>query len=92
MLAPVLGLVNTRNGHGMLAYKQLAQDADRDELGSIAELLHFYLEPNEGQPPPLGWILSEQAKQNMRNQITGEHNCSAYNRILESLSSKGTKC
>ena len=92
VLAPVLGLVNTRAGHGMLAYKQLAQDADRDELGSIAELLHFYLEPNEGQSPPLGWILSEQAKQNMRNQITGEHNCSAYNRILKSLSSKGTKC
>jgi len=39
--------------------------------------------PKLGQPPPLGWILSEQAKENMQKQITEKHNCLRYRQILE---------
>ncbi|RLA11332.1 MAG: hypothetical protein DRQ59_10030 [Gammaproteobacteria bacterium] len=98
VLAPISGLANTRAGHGMLAYKQLAQYSE--QLKSVlvgaennagasgdsdvaVDMMHFYLASNSEQPPPLGWILSEQSKENMRAQITEKHNCSGYLDILD---------
>ncbi len=100
VLAPIVGMVKTRGGHGMLAYKQLAQyskqiNSDLYATGSAADsrvgvdMVHFYLAPKLGQPPPLGWILSEQAKENMKKQITEEHNCSGYRQILERFGGEG---
>ena len=83
ILAPILGLANTRSGHGMLAYKQLAQYAKQIKSRGKVDMVHFYLAPKLGQPPPLGWILSEQAKENMKKQITEEHNQGGYSLILE---------
>jgi len=98
VLAPILGLANTRAGHGMLAYKQLAQYSEQlksdlvgagDNGGASGDsavgvdMMHFYLASNSEQPPPLGWILSEQSKENMRAQITEKHNCSGYLDILD---------
>ncbi len=89
VLAPVLGLVNARSGHGMLAYKQLAQYTEQMKLKRKVEMVHFYLESNTKEPPPLGWILSEQSKENMKGQITDTHNCSGYRQILELFGSDG---
>jgi len=83
VLAPILGLANTRSGHGMLAYKQLAQYTKQIDSDGSVDMVHFYLAPKLGQPPPLGWILSEQAKENMKKQITEEHNKGGYSLILE---------
>jgi len=98
VLAPVLGLANTRSGHGMLAYKQLAQYTKQIKTDSTVDMVHFYLAPELGEPPPLGWILSEQAKENMQKQITEEHNCFGYRLILKQFgfgadeSNVGEKC
>jgi len=82
VLAPILGLANTRSGHGMLAYKQLALLTEQMKLNREVEMVHFYLKSNSKEPPPLGWILSEQSKANMKSQITDTHNCSGYRDIL----------
>jgi len=92
ILAPILGLANTRSGHGMLAYKQLQQNVEEKHMGNNTKMVHFYLQPNEGQAPPLGWILSEASKQNMRRQITEPHNCNAYNSILKSFEVNDKSC
>ena len=114
VLAPIKGLASTRGGHGMLAYKQLAQysaqlnselfgdstntgsgiDTGNDAEGvedtstnskASVDMAHFYLAPKLGQAPPLGWILSRQSQENMRKQITEEHNCEGYWTVLERL-------
>ena len=92
ILAPIIGLANTRSGHARLAYKQLAQDAERGNLGANTKMVHFYLEANEGAPPPLGWILSEEAKQNMRQQLTKKHNCPAFEQILDEFGLDQSSC
>ena len=89
VLAPVLGLANTREGHGMLAYKQLAQFIDQiDKSDPIntngpVEMVHFYLSCIKGrEPAPLGWILSEESKKNMQSQILEAHNYLGYSEIM----------
>lgn len=97
VLAPVIGLAATRGGHGMLAYKSLAQFTDNlnTKLGkgnSQAEMVHFYLSKMEGEvEPPLGWILSKQSQDNMKGQITEKHNCDGYKTILKAFGAEG-KC
>lgn len=98
VLAPILGLAATRGGHGMLAYKELAQFTQEldgslnKEFNAQANMVHFYLANNSEQPPPLGWILSEQAKDNMKSQITEGHNCGGYKAILTKFGVEDDKC
>ena len=95
VLAPVIGLAATRGGHGMLAYKTLAQftkelDGELKQNNSQAGMVHFYLAKKKDEvEPPLGWILSEQAKDNMKSQIIEGHNCEGYKLILEEFGATG---
>ena len=75
----------------MLAYKQLEQSIDQLNPDISARMVHFYIKTPEDQPaPPLGWILSHQAKETMREQITDRHNCDAYRSVLEEFGSNGS--
>lgn len=94
VLAPVLGLVNTRSGHGMLAYKQLLQYTEQLEIvpdpPSTApvnvDFVHFYINATQERPsPPLGWILSEESKKDMKDQVMQGKNCLAYRKVMSKL-------
>lgn len=95
VLAPIIGLASTRGGHGMMAYKEMAQFTEElnvslmENNNTQADMLHFYLAENSEQSPPLGWILSEQAKANMKSQITEGHNCDGYKKVLERFGVSG---
>ncbi len=85
--APPIGLARTRGGHGMLAFKLLQQqvnswrNSEGDTFDKKPTLYHFYLPKEEGQEPPLGWILSEQAQKTMQDQFTAGENCKHYEEI-----------
>jgi len=92
VLAPVLGLANTRNGHGMLAYKQLEQYSRQINKDATVNMVHFYIAKDEGEEPPLGWILSQQAKENMRKQIDSGENCQDYQLVIQRLGGASKRC
>ncbi len=92
VLAPILGLVNTRSSHAMLAFKQLEQYSQQINNGTCVDMVHFYIEPDEGQEPPLGWILSDQAKVNMRKQIKEGENYSNFTKVVNQFAGEPVNC
>jgi hypothetical protein len=92
LLAPILGLVNTRSSHAMLAFKQLEQYSQQIKNGACVDMVHFYIQPDKGQEPPLGWILSDQAKVNMRRQIKEGENYFNFTKVVNRFSGEPVNC
>ncbi len=72
LLAPVETLLNTRSAHGALAARRL-----RDWVQGLPQshYVEFRLVPLADQSdPPLGWLLSDSAKENIDCQLAAEPN------------------
>ena len=93
-LAPVRGMLATRNAHGMLAYKRLESLAREAVPGAGLTWAHFYLgvEQEDAKSVPLTWILSRDVQQYMRQQITEGENCAAYTGVGEAMGAAVEDC
>lgn len=80
---PVQGLLSTRGGRGILAAKELRDWVKRCQAQPTPcratvkpEFFHFRMDVAEGDPEPaLGWLLSEEAEQQIWRMLT----CSRFN-------------
>ncbi len=85
LLAPIRGLMDTREARGILAMKSLAclATAIHEGRGSYkhvpdAVFVHFRMcnEPGK-EPPPLGWLMSKEARNEIEDLLA--HGCNGRN-------------
>jgi hypothetical protein len=95
--SPLRAMLNTRQARGELAEISLTRTLrDIKKSGILVEEITFALEPGD-VPIPLGWALSESARQNIRRQLgspgkcgetTASMNSCAQARVLHLLDTK----
>ncbi len=77
LLSPLRTLINTREARGQLAEAQLRTKVfSIQENGIIADLIEFQIGLSDVQIP-LGWQLSESARQELRGQLVPKADCSS---------------
>jgi predicted acylesterase/phospholipase RssA len=75
ILSPILPLLNTREARGDTAVRQLRTAVNTlQDKGSYATMVDFELS-EDGIALPLGWLLSESARGNMRSQLGSPKQC-----------------
>ena len=75
ILSPILTLLNTREARGDTAVRQLQTAVNTlQDNGSLATIIDFELR-DDGVALPLGWLLSERARANMRSQLGSPRLC-----------------
>ncbi len=86
VLSPLRALLNARAARGALASENLrAQVASLREVGVDASLIDFQIGLSEVQLP-LGWQLSNSARQELREQLAGGPDCADVQGIANSCS------
>ena len=96
ILAPIRGLMNTREARGILAMKSLAclaaglhEGNDSYKHISKAIFVHFRMCAQPGQPsPPLGWIMSAEARDRIERQLSkgcDGRNAEAFAMVMDAL-------
>jgi|GEM_PF-731606 len=86
LLAPVRGILATRQAQGILASKELAQLACR--LGTQKPqpvFVHFAM--CDAVDPPLGWVMSGGSRQAIRELVHGCGNERLFERVVEAFGS-----
>lgn len=97
--APLRGLLATREARGLLAVQALEQTV-REECAlrgagatcPTPRFVHFRLETRATGDPPLGWVLSTVARENMRRQVDEGSNCRALSEVLEAFGTSLPAC
>jgi hypothetical protein len=79
VFAPLTTLFATRDARGAVATARL-----RGEVGS-ANYVHIRMRPSDAPDPPLGRILSEQAKETIRGYLVLGDNGAAFDRIAAAM-------
>ncbi|WNO10893.1 hypothetical protein [Teredinibacter sp. KSP-S5-2] len=85
VLAPVLGLANARESRGILAFKELSTNICEDiDKGCLNSFYHFHLNalPEEAGVAPIGWVLSDLAKENIAKQVCKSDNYQEFTRLV----------
>lgn len=84
-LSPPRTMLNTRGARGVLAVEQLRTLVrSLVEQGRNADLVEFRLRERDVRLP-LGWLLSQRARDDIAAQVTDEANAAGYRRVLEAL-------
>jgi hypothetical protein len=78
-------MLNTRGARGVLAVEQLRTLVRcLVEQGRNADLVEFRLRERDVRLP-LGWLLSQRARDDIAAQVTDEANAAGYRRVIDAL-------